>query len=135
TGSLVHDSSLWHTISRGSLTKADALVYNQNGAGHIFIYSSGDGWGSMYAYECKGCSYGCVAGYRTAGSAYHGIRRPGWGADPRSFRPSNRTTATRRAPQALPRSARLFDGGPAARRGSPGPPESPWAARGPRPLC
>jgi hypothetical protein len=72
------DSSLWKTVSRANLKKADAMVYNTNGAGHIFIYESGDGWGSMYAYECKGCSYGCVAGLRTASSAYHGIRRAGY---------------------------------------------------------
>jgi hypothetical protein len=32
----------------------------------------------MYAYECKGCAAGCVKGYRTATSAYHGIRRSGY---------------------------------------------------------
>jgi hypothetical protein len=32
----------------------------------------------MYAYECKGCSAGCVKGYRTAGASYHAIRRTGY---------------------------------------------------------
>ena len=59
------DTSLWKTVSRSNLKAADAMVYRSGGAGHIFLYTSGDGWGSMYAYECKGCSYGCVAGYRT----------------------------------------------------------------------
>jgi uncharacterized protein YraI len=72
------DTSLWSTVSRGSLEKADAMVYNDGGKGHIFIYESGDGWGSMYAYECKGCAYGCVHNLRTASSAYHGIRRTGY---------------------------------------------------------
>src|SRR6185503_6827106 len=45
------DTSQWSTISRSNLAKGDALVYNKDGAGHIVIYSSGDGWGSMYAYE------------------------------------------------------------------------------------
>jgi uncharacterized protein YraI len=72
------DSSQWSTVSRSSLKEADALVYNSGGEGHIFIYDSGDGWGSIYAYECKGCSYGCVAGFRTASSSYHGIRRAGY---------------------------------------------------------
>ena len=72
------DTSQWKTVSRSNVKKADAMVYNTNGAGHIFVYSTGDGWGSMYAYECKGCSYGCVAGYRTASSAYHAIRRAGY---------------------------------------------------------
>jgi uncharacterized protein YgiM (DUF1202 family) len=72
------DSSQWSTVSRGDVQQADALVYHSGGEGHIFIYDKGDGWGSMYAYECKGCSYGCVAGYRTAGSAYKAIRHKGW---------------------------------------------------------
>ncbi len=68
------DSSQWTTISRDALLKADALVYNTNGAGHTFLYESGDGWGSMWAYECKGCSYGCVHNLRTATTTYHAIR-------------------------------------------------------------
>jgi hypothetical protein len=72
------DSSQWSTVSRSSVKEADAMVYNIDGAGHIFIYESGDGWGSMYAHECKGCSYGCVSGYRTATSSYHAIRRAGY---------------------------------------------------------
>jgi hypothetical protein len=68
------DSSQWTTISRDSLLKADALVYNQDGAGHTFLYESGDGWGSMWAYECKGCAYGCVHNLRTATTTYHAIR-------------------------------------------------------------
>lgn len=72
------DSSQWSTISRGSVLKGDAMVYNDNGAGHIFIYKSGDGFGSMYAYECKACSIGCVYNLRTASTAYHAIRRAGW---------------------------------------------------------
>ncbi len=71
-------SSQWDDVSRSSVKKADALVYRSGGAGHIFVYEKGDGWGSMYAYECKGCSAGCVKGYRTASSAYKGIRRVGW---------------------------------------------------------
>lgn len=71
-------NSLWSDVSRSSLVKADALVYNTNGAGHILMYESGDGWGSVYAYECKGCSYGCVRNLRSVGSAYKGIRRSGF---------------------------------------------------------
>lgn len=78
TGSFVHDTSQWTTVSRSSLEKADAMVYNSGSEGHIFLYEKGDGWGSMYAYECKGCSYGCVHDLRTASSAYHGIRRHGY---------------------------------------------------------
>ena len=71
-------SSLWTTVSRGSLKKADAMVYRTSSSGHIFLYESGDGWGSMWAYECKGCSAGCVRNLRTASSSYKGIRRAGY---------------------------------------------------------
>lgn len=72
------DSSQWSTVSRASVEPADAMVYNENGHGHIFVYASGDGWGSMYAYECKGCASGCVYNLRTASSSYHAIRRTGY---------------------------------------------------------
>ena len=72
------DSSRWSTVSRGKVEPADAMVYNDNGHGHIFVYAKGDGWGSMYAYECKGCADGCVYDLRTASSAYHAIRRAGY---------------------------------------------------------
>ncbi len=78
TANFVKSSSQWKIVSRSSVKKADALVYRKNGAGHIFVHSKGDGWGSMYAYECKGCSAGCVKGYRTASSAYKAIRRNGY---------------------------------------------------------
>jgi len=78
TATFVGSSSQWSTVSRSSLKKADALVYNSGGAGHIVLYESGDGWGSMWAYECKGCSSGCVRNLRTASSAYKGIRRSGY---------------------------------------------------------
>lgn len=75
TANFVADTSLWRTVSRGSVAKGDALVYNSGGAGHIFLYESGDGWGSMWAYEAKGCSYGIVHNLRTASSAYKAIRK------------------------------------------------------------
>jgi hypothetical protein len=78
TASFVTDSSQWSTIDRGAVKPADAMVYNENGKGHIFLYESGDGWGSMYAYECKACAEGCVHDLRTASSAYKAIRRAGF---------------------------------------------------------
>lgn len=78
TANFVEDTSQWSTVSRSNVKKADALVYRSGGAGHIFVYSHGDGWGSMYAYECRGCSAGCIKGYRTASSSYHAIRRAGY---------------------------------------------------------
>jgi|APLak6261679142_1056127.scaffolds.fasta_scaffold00001_15 uncharacterized protein YraI len=78
TISFVGSNANWSTVSRSNVQKGDALVYNQNGAGHIFIYESGDGWGSMWAYEARGCSYGIVHNLRTATSAYKAIKRAGW---------------------------------------------------------
>ena len=78
TASYVVDTKDWSTVARGSVQPADAFVYNANGAGHIFLYASEDPWGSVYAYECKGCAEGCVYNLRTVGSAYHAIRRAGY---------------------------------------------------------
>lgn len=72
------DSSQWTTVARGNMIRADAMVYNIDGAGHMFIFSSGDPWGSMYTHECKGCVDGCVYNLRTATSSYHAIRRVGY---------------------------------------------------------
>ncbi|AKT35954.1 SH3 domain-containing protein [Chondromyces crocatus] len=71
-------NSQWGDITRGAVKRGDAMVYRSGGAGHIFIYSSGDAWGTMYTYECKGCAAGCVYGSRTADSSYKAIRRTGW---------------------------------------------------------
>jgi uncharacterized protein YraI len=78
TINFVGSNSLWRTVSRGSIRKGDAMVYNSNGAGHIFLFESGDGWGSMWAYEAKGCSYGIVRNLRTASSSYKAIARAGY---------------------------------------------------------
>ena len=61
----------WDKISRSSLQKADALASST----HVMIWESGDPWGSMWTYECKGCSYGCVHNIRTASSSYSAARR------------------------------------------------------------
>lgn len=74
----VGSNSQWSTVSRSNVIKGDALVYNTNGAGHILIYESGDAWGSVWAYEARGCSYGIVHNLRSVTSAYKGIRRAGW---------------------------------------------------------
>ena len=68
-----YDSTWWNAISRGAAQVGDAFAYNSNGAGHVFIYESGDPWGSAWAYECKGCGYGCVHDLRTVYS-YYGAR-------------------------------------------------------------
>lgn len=79
TASFVRDvAGKWRTVSRGALHRADALVYNKGGAGHIVLWEKGNGWGQSTVYECKGCSYGCVYNTRSFSSAYHGIRRAGF---------------------------------------------------------
>jgi hypothetical protein len=78
TADLARDTGQWSTVPRSSLQAADALVYHEGGAGHVFVYNGGDGWGSIDAFECKGCSSGCVRDLRAASSAYHGIRRTGY---------------------------------------------------------
>ena len=74
TVSFKSDTSQWRTVARGSVQVADAFVYNVNGAGHMFLYENGDGWGWMNAYEAKGCSAGIVHNLRTASSTYKAIR-------------------------------------------------------------
>lgn len=78
TYNFTNESREWRTVARGSAKRGDAFVYNQNGAGHIFLFDNGDPWGWMKAYEAKGCSYGIVHGSRTAGSNYKVIRRDGF---------------------------------------------------------
>lgn len=74
----VHQSYEWSDVSRDALKKADALVYNTDGHGHILLYDSGDGWGQMWTYESRGCSTGIVHNLRTVPDTYKGIRRDGW---------------------------------------------------------
>lgn len=68
----------WYDVSRSTVKRGDAFVYNSGSEGHIFIYDSGDAWGWATAYECKGCSYGCVKDSRTVYSIYKPIRREGF---------------------------------------------------------
>jgi hypothetical protein len=77
TASFMGSSSLWSNVARGSLQAGDALVYRSGGAGHIMMYEKNDPWGSFWAYEARGCSYGIVHNIRTAGSEYKTIRRSG----------------------------------------------------------
>lgn len=72
-----HAETHWSHISRDDVARGDALVYNQDGAGHIFLYEKDDPWGQMWSYEARGCSYGIVHNVRTAGSMFGAIRRNG----------------------------------------------------------
>jgi len=68
----------WSPVARSSARRGDALVHHENGAGHIFLFESGDGWGWMRAYEAKGCSYGIQHDTRMASRNYIAIRRNGF---------------------------------------------------------
>ena len=74
----IGSNAQWSTVSRANAAKGDAFVYNTNGAGHILLYESGDAWGSLWAYEARGCSYGIVHNLRSVTSAYKVIRRTGY---------------------------------------------------------
>ena len=65
----------WNKIAKGDAQRGDAFNYNKNGAGHVFLYDKGDPWGSVYAWECKGCSYGCVYNLRSVSSDYTVLQR------------------------------------------------------------
>lgn len=78
TANFDNEEREWNTVPRSSARRGDAFVYNTGGAGHIFLFEGGDPWGSIRAYEAKGCSYGIVYGTRTAGSDYKVIRRKGF---------------------------------------------------------
>jgi hypothetical protein len=78
TYNFYNESDGWHDVDRGSVQLADALTYRSGSAGHIFLYESGDGWGSMWTYEAKGCATGIVHDLRTASSAYKAIGHDGW---------------------------------------------------------
>jgi hypothetical protein len=77
TYSFKNQSNHWKSIARGDAKRADAMVYNSNGAGHIFIYESGNPWGQAWTYEARGCSYGIVHNLRTISSSYAARRRSG----------------------------------------------------------
>ncbi len=74
TTSYYENRTHWSQVSRGTARRGDAFVRR----GHIFVYNSGDAWGSINAYEAKGCSYGIVHNNRSADSSYIVIRRNGF---------------------------------------------------------
>lgn len=78
TDDFYNTEKYWKSISRGSAKRGDAFVYRKDGAGHIFLFGSGDAWGWIKAYEAKGCSYGILQDSRTASSDYKVIRRNGF---------------------------------------------------------
>ena len=79
TWNFYNEARQWSHVARGTSydEPGDAFVWNSGSEGHTFIYERGDAWGTLLAVECKGCSYGCVRGYRTAFSGYKVIRRHG----------------------------------------------------------
>lgn len=78
TSNFYNEHRAWSDVPRSQARRGDAFVHHENGAGHIFVYDSGDAWGWMKSYEAKGCSYGIVYNSRTAGTNYKVIRRTGY---------------------------------------------------------
>ena len=69
------NTTWWTHPPKAEAQLGDAFTYNKNGAGHIFLYEKGNVWGNVYAWECKGCSYGCTYGLRTVSADYINARR------------------------------------------------------------
>lgn len=67
----------WVQIQREDALPGDAFVYRNSGntGGHIVLFESGDAWGTIWAYEAKGCAYGIIHSTRSLSSSYVGIRR------------------------------------------------------------
>jgi len=59
TSSFRWNTTYWDPVSRDSAKPGDAAVYRNasDTSGHIVLYESGDTWGSVWTYECRGCSY------------------------------------------------------------------------------
>ncbi|HOX42019.1 MAG TPA: carboxypeptidase regulatory-like domain-containing protein [Myxococcota bacterium] len=77
-----NEQTHWTRINRDNSERADALVYNSGGSGHVVLYDRRDSWGSVSAWECKGCSYGCVHNVRSISASYIAIRRNALGDSP-----------------------------------------------------
>ena len=75
TYNFVFTTAWWTHPPKGEAKLGDELSHHSNGAGHIFVYEKGNPWGSVYAWECKGCSYGCVYNLRSVSSEYVLVRR------------------------------------------------------------
>ena len=78
TYDFVNSTRHWTRVDRSTVRPGDAMTYNSGGAGHIFLFESGsDPWGSVWAYEARGCATGIVHNLRSAPSNYITIRREG----------------------------------------------------------
>jgi hypothetical protein len=75
TATFASGSAWWTKPAKGDAAIGDAFNYNKSGSGHVFMYEKGDPWGKVYAWECKGCAYGCVYGSRSVSADYGLLRR------------------------------------------------------------
>lgn len=75
TYNFYNERTYWDAISRDDLRRADSMVYRADGAGHIVLWASGDGWGNSEVYEARGTAYGIVHRTRTFSSSYRARRR------------------------------------------------------------
>ena len=78
TYDFVNSTRHWTRVDRAMTRPGDAMVYNSGGSGHIFLVESGsDPWGSVWAFEARGCATGVVHNLRSAPTNYTTIRREG----------------------------------------------------------
>ena len=65
----------WLHVPDAEVLQGDAYAYNQDGKGHVFVVDQLDDWGHALAWECKGCTTGCVHNLRDIPGKYTAIRR------------------------------------------------------------
>ena len=75
TYNFYNERTYWDAVDRADLQRADAMVYRADGAGHIVLWVSGDGWGTSEVYEARGTAYGIVHRNRSFSDSYRGRRR------------------------------------------------------------
>lgn len=76
TSTYKSSSTHWSSVSRSSLLKADALVYNSGSAGHIVLFEAYTKSSGCYqVYEARGSAYGIIHRVKCPDSSYVGRRR------------------------------------------------------------
>jgi len=76
TVTFLSSSTHWSSVSRSSLLKGDALVYNNGSHGHIILFESYTSTSGCYEdYEARGSAYGVVHRVKCPDSSFQGRRR------------------------------------------------------------
>jgi MYXO-CTERM domain-containing protein len=76
TSTFLNSSTHWSSVSKSSMLKGDALVYNTGSHGHIVLFESYTKTSGCYnVYEARGSAYGIIHRVKCPESYYHGRRR------------------------------------------------------------